>query len=282
MPRRARSCRCTEVKRHREAADAPNVLRFSFACSVIVSALVWAAGALAGGPVFAVVPSGGGAEHGSLSQAIGTQLKAERRALLESRRLVIRDTALLRRAQAELLRAASPFPAEARAARLQQAIAAGQARASRSRRSIRGLELALRPVAPPADLLSSPSSSIGSYAASIAERYLNVRYVWGGSNPSTGFDCSGFVKFVYAQLGIQLPHYAATQYATTMHVDPSQLQAGDLVFFEPRADGPGHVGLYLGNDLFIEAPHTGDVVKIAHLSTEAGQMGFVGATRPAV
>ncbi len=116
---------------------------------------------------------------------------------------------------------------------------------------------------------------------SVAERYLGVPYVWGGANPSSGFDCSGFVKYVYAQLGIQLPHYAASQYATTTHIDPSQLEAGDLVFFEPHADGPGHVGIYVGNGLFIEAPRTGDVVKLTQLLTEARQIGFVGATRPA-
>jgi cell wall-associated NlpC family hydrolase len=148
------------------------------------------------------------------------------------------------------------------------------------RRAIRGLELALQPVTLPAGFLSSSSSAIGSYAVSVAERYLGVRYVWGGDTPSAGFDCSGFVKYVYAQLGIQLPHYAATQYATTMHIDPSQLEAGDLVFFEPRADGPGHVGIYVGNGFFIEAPHTGDVVKLEQLSTEASLIGFVGASRP--
>jgi cell wall-associated NlpC family hydrolase len=89
------------------------------------------------------------------------------------------------------------------------------------------------------------------------------------------------VRYVYAQLGIALPHYAASQYAITMHVDPSQLQPGDLVFFEPRADGPGHVGMYVANGVFIEAPHTGDVVKFTELSTEASLIGFVGATRPA-
>lgn len=243
--------------------------------------LAFAGDALARGPVFAVV-SGAHAGHESLTQAIRRQLSTDKRTLRAVGRLRQRETVLLQRAGSEAIRAADPFPAEDRMGHLQQRVAAEGAQAGRLRRSIRGLELSLRPVAPPADLLSSPSTTIGSYAVSIAERYLDVRYVWGGSSPSSGFDCSGFVKFVYAQLGIQLPHYAAAQFATTMHIDPSQLEPGDLVFFEPRSDGPGHVGMYVGNDVFIEAPHTGDVVKFANLSTEAQLMGFVGATRPSV
>jgi hypothetical protein len=257
-----------------------SVLRLVSLCALLVCTLAPAAAARAsGGPVFTVVPSGGG-QNESLNQAIRRQLKADHGAvatLLRARRVTV---ALLRRNEAEIMRAADPFPADARAVLLQQRLAANTERASRIRRAIRGLELALRPVAVPVSLRSS-SSAIGAYAVSIAERYLGVRYVWGGGDPSAGFDCSGFVKYVYAQLGIRLPHYAASQYAITMHVDPSQLQPGDLVFFEPRADGPGHVGIYVGNGVFIEAPHTGDVVKLTELSTEASLIGFVGASRPA-
>ena len=73
--------------------------------------------------------------------------------------------------------------------------------------------------------------------------------------------------------------YRRTQLGTPIPRD--SLEPGDLVFFEPELDGPGHVGIYAGDDLFIEAPHTGDVVKLAHLSQEAAEMGFVGAARPA-
>jgi cell wall-associated NlpC family hydrolase len=258
-----------------------SVLRLAPLCALLVCILAFAAVALAsGGPVFTVVSSGGG-QHESLNQAIRRQLKADRRALADVQRAQRVTAGLLRRAQAEIAGAADPFPAEDRAAHLQQRLAENTTRASRIRRAIRGLELALRPVALPVTLRSSSSAAIGSYAVSIAERYLGVRYVWGGGDPSSGFDCSGFVKYVYAQLGIRLPHYAASQYAITMHVDPSQLQPGDLVFFEPRADGPGHVGMYVGNGVFIEAPHTGDVVRLTGLSTEASLFGFVGASRPA-
>jgi len=249
------------------------------ACSFTVACILAQPGeAIAdGGPVFTVLPNGGA----SLSRAIHRQLDTDRRALSATLKKRGADAALLRRAQAEAAAAADPFPAQDRADRLTQTVAADAARASRLRHAIHGLELALQPAAPPADLSSRSSTAIGAYAVSIAERYLGVRYVWGGGDPDSGFDCSGFVRFAYAQLGILLPHYAASQYATTVHVDPSSLQPGDLVFFEPRADGPGHVGIYVGNDVFIEAPHTGDVVKFARLSAEARELGFVGASRPA-
>jgi cell wall-associated NlpC family hydrolase len=229
--------------------------------------------------VFAVVQNGTG-PHESLHQAIHRQLKADQRELAGVLRAHGVDAALLRRTRAAAVNAADPFPAGDREAHLQRRLAAREERAQRLRSAIRGLELALQPLTVPTAVSSGSSSLVGSYAVSIAERYLGVRYVWGGSDPSSGFDCSGFMTYVYAYLGIRLPHYAASQYATTAHVDPSQLQPGDLVFFEPKADGPGHVGMYVGSGLFIEAPHTGDVVKLASLSTEASLMGFVGASRP--
>jgi cell wall-associated NlpC family hydrolase len=103
-------------------------------------------------------------------------------------------------------------------------------------------------------------------------RYLGVPYVWGGASPS-GFDCSGLVMYVFAQLGISLPHYAAAQYGFGTPVPADQLQPGDLVFF----DGLGHVGIYIGGGQMIHAPHTGDVVKISPIS-EFGS-GYVGARR---
>jgi cell wall-associated NlpC family hydrolase len=109
----------------------------------------------------------------------------------------------------------------------------------------------------------------------IATRYLGVPYVWGGESPVAGFDCSGLVMYVYAQLGVSLPHYAADQYNYGVPVSRDQLEPGDLVFF----DGLGHVGIYIGNDEFIQAPHTGDVVKISSLDEPWYATTYVGARR---
>jgi peptidoglycan DL-endopeptidase CwlO len=125
---------------------------------------------------------------------------------------------------------------------------------------------------------SAPSTPVtapsrGNVVA-IAMRYLGVPYRWGGASPSTGFDCSGFTMYVYAQVGIALPHYTGSQYAMGVPVPRSQLQPGDLVFF----DGLGHEGLYVGNNQFIHAPHTGDVVKISSISGWYAST-YVGARR---
>jgi len=108
----------------------------------------------------------------------------------------------------------------------------------------------------------------------IAMQYLGIPYVWGGSSPS-GFDCSGFVMYVYAQIGVSLPHNAAMQFGYGVTVSRDQLQPGDLVFF----DGLGHNGLYIGGGQFIHSPHTGDVVKISSLYESWYAARWVGGRR---
>jgi cell wall-associated NlpC family hydrolase len=107
----------------------------------------------------------------------------------------------------------------------------------------------------------------------IALQYLGIPYVWGGSSPSTGFDCSGFTSYVFAQVGVSLPHHAASQFSYGTPISWDQIAAGDLVFFS----GLGHVGIAIGNGLFVHAPHTGDVVRISSLAERAGS--FYGARR---
>jgi len=125
---------------------------------------------------------------------------------------------------------------------------------------------------------TTTSAPPGRYSGvvGIAMRYLGTPYVWGGASPS-GFDCSGFVMYVYAQVGISLPHYTVAQwnYSDAVSVSRSELQPGDLVFFA----GLGHVGIYVGGGNFIHAPHTGDVVRIDSLNAGWYSSEYDGAKR---
>jgi cell wall-associated NlpC family hydrolase len=119
-----------------------------------------------------------------------------------------------------------------------------------------------------------PPSLVGSRVVAIAEQYLGRPYVWGAAGPFA-FDCSGLVTYVFEQVGILLPHFAAAQWNYGTYVSREQLEPGDLVFFENL----GHVGIYLGNDDYIQAPQPGDVVKITPLSEPWSAANYYGAKR---
>ncbi|MGH2934946.1 MAG: C40 family peptidase [Gaiellaceae bacterium] len=115
---------------------------------------------------------------------------------------------------------------------------------------------------------------LGDRVVGFARRLIGVRYSWGGSSPRTGFDCSGFVRYVYGHFGVSLAHSSFSDFVRGKHVGRWAMKPGDLVFF----DGAGHVGIYVGHRRFIHAPHSGTVVRI---STMAGWYAsrFDGARR---
>ena len=138
----------------------------------------------------------------------------------------------------------------------------------------------LLPTLPNQPLPDVPTNTLGGQAVALAYEFLGVPYVWGGATPS-GFDCSGLTMYVYAQLGIKLGHYTGFQYYEGRRVARDQLQPGDLVFFRANSLGvPQHEGMYIGNGSFIQAPHTGDVVRISSLYDTRYAMAYVGAVRP--
>lgn len=108
---------------------------------------------------------------------------------------------------------------------------------------------------------SNISNSKQDEIIAYAKQYLGVPYVWGGKTPS-GFDCSGFVSYVFAHFGYSLDAYTYSMINQGTKVSVNNIQPCDLVFFY----NTGHVGIYIGNDQFIHAPHTGDVVKISTFS----------------
>lgn len=110
-------------------------------------------------------------------------------------------------------------------------------------------------------------STIRESIVNFSQRFLGVKYVWGGSSPA-GFDCSGFVQYVFGKFGIQLGHSAADQARTSAYVSKENLQPGDLVFFD--TDGGhnyiNHVGIYIGGGRFIDASSGRGSVVIASIS----------------
>jgi len=111
----------------------------------------------------------------------------------------------------------------------------------------------------------------------MAHQYLGTPYVWGGESPR-GFDCSGFAQYLYGKVGINIPRTTYTQWTARngMSVKKSQLQAGDLVFFrgsDSKGGLPGHVGVYIGNGMMIDAPHTGASVRMESVANFGGYMG---------
>ena len=155
--------------------------------------------------------------------------------------------------------------AESRVHRLQKLLDSAHARLDSLRN---GTSLAALP-------LGVPGVSTNG-VVSLAFQYLGVPYVWGGATPS-GFDCSGLVQYVYAQLGVSLPHNTVAQWhdRIAVSIPRDQLQPGDLVFFN-RLD---HVGIYIGGGYIIDAPHTGTDVRIDSLDEGWYAANYDGAKR---
>ncbi len=120
-------------------------------------------------------------------------------------------------------------------------------------------------------------SSLVRSLISTAFQYMGVPYVWGGAN-SWGFDCSGFTQFVFAKMGISIPRTADVQYYNNPKVSMSNLQAGDLVFFQTYESGPSHCGIYLGGGEFIHAASSTGV-GVASLSNSYWSSRYWGASR---
>jgi cell wall-associated NlpC family hydrolase len=143
------------------------------------------------------------------------------------------------------------------------------------------LSAAVIPLVPDVSEMAPASTDPRHTLVDFALQLRDVRYRRGGRAPTTGFDCSGFVHYVFAQvLGLDLPSDSASQYASGAKVARADLQAGDLVFFHTRGKHVSHVGIYLGDGRLIHAPTTGERVKVSTLSESYWSRRFAGARRP--
>lgn len=131
-------------------------------------------------------------------------------------------------------------------------------------------------VTPSASALNRPKPTASAIIAT-AKKYIGVPYVWGGSTPN-GFDCSGFVQYVFARHGIQLPRTSKEQYSVGTKVSKSNLKAGDLVFFNTEGSGVSHLGIYIGSNQFIHASTSKGVI-ITSLSNSYWAPKYYGAKR---
>jgi peptidoglycan DL-endopeptidase CwlO len=124
------------------------------------------------------------------------------------------------------------------------------------------------PIPPP----PAPNANVAAVLQA-AYSMIGTPYLYGGSSPETGFDCSGFTMWAWSHAGVYLPHSSAAQYASLPHVAQSDLQPGDLVFFYSPIS---HVGMYVGGGSMIHSPTTGSVVSVVPIYWDS----FVGAARP--
>jgi len=139
------------------------------------------------------------------------------------------------------------------------------------------------PAAAQADADVDTVSDLRKALIALAMNLRDVRYVRGGHSPATGFDCSGFVRYVFAHaIGVQLPTNSASQFLAGLKVKRADMKPGDLVFFHTsgRHRRITHVGIYISNGQFIHAPTYGKRVQISSLDEAYWAKRFVGAKRP--
>jgi cell wall-associated NlpC family hydrolase len=135
------------------------------------------------------------------------------------------------------------------------------------------------PPVPAGTVVPGTGSVEGMALTSTALSLRGAPYRNGGTTPG-GFDCSGFVQYVFGQHGLAMPRETREQFRVGRRVSRNDLEAGDLVFFTTIAPGASHVGIVIGDDQFVHAPSSNGVVRVERLSSSYWNRRFVGARRP--
>jgi len=136
-----------------------------------------------------------------------------------------------------------------------------------------------RPGNPPVSGLPAGANTDGYALSSTALSLRGAPYRNGGVDPANGFDCSGFVRYVYQQHGVPMPRAVKEQFQVGKSVSRDHLEAGDLVFFSTVSPGASHVGIMIGGDQFIHAPSERGVVRVESLGSQYWSSRYVGAKR---
>ena len=127
------------------------------------------------------------------------------------------------------------------------------------------------------NVVTTSGSSSGAAVVAKAKSYIGYKYVYGGSSPSTGFDCSGFTSYIYKQFGVSLNRTAAGQYSNGKAVSRANLQPGDLVMF--GKSGINHVGIYIGGGMIVHAENKTTGVTTDTINSGYYNNNYVGARR---
>lgn len=144
---------------------------------------------------------------------------------------------------------------------------------------------ALSPAGTSAEITASPETQIetllqGMSIVSEASKYMGIPYRWGGTSPQTGFDCSGFVQFIFRHaLNIKLPRMPVDMSRLGSRVSREELAPGDLVFFNTRGGKFTHVGIYVNDSQFIHAPMPGTRVMVSRMDSAYYRHRFTYAVR---
>jgi cell wall-associated NlpC family hydrolase len=151
------------------------------------------------------------------------------------------------------------------------------------RKLISDAEVKFSAMASPADIASASISSVGQFGGDLVLRAMNllgVNYKFGGNTPETGFDCSGFVRYVVKEaFGLVLPRRSEEISRSGHSISIEQLVPGDLVFFNTLKKTFSHVGIYVGNNQFVHAPSSGSGVRVESIDKNYWQSRFDGARR---
>lgn len=164
------------------------------------------------------------------------------------------------REAAEAARVRAAAQAQAQAAARASAAATPRRQAAPAPAAGRRGAAPARPAPAPAPIPVSAPNGGAAAAIAAAQSVMGTPYRYGGTNPSTGFDCSGLTSWAWARAGVSIPRTSRAQFAGTQRVPIDQIQPGDLVFFGSPIH---HVGLYIGGGMMVHSPHTGDVVKVS-------------------